>query len=131
MGLFDKMFKSERDIAKEEINKIPWNDLNDLEILDRIVEESRTQPVAILKHSTTCGISRMVLRQFEKDYDHKDENVKLYFLDLLRYREISNRIASRFNVPHESPQLLVIKEGTAVYDASHNEITVEGLSRAV
>lgn len=131
MGLFDKMFKSERDIAKEEINKVPWNDLNDLGILDQIVEESKTLPVAILKHSTTCGISRMVLRQFEKDYNLKDEKVKLYFLDLLKHREISNRIASRFNVPHESPQLLVIRDGKAVYDASHNEISVEGLGRAV
>mgnify|MGYP006195295995 CR=1 FL=1 len=87
MGLFDKMFKSERDIAKEEINKVPWNDLNDLETLDRIVEESKTQPVAILKHSTTCGISRMVLRQFEKDYDLKDENVKLvYFMQNVHHK---------------------------------------------
>lgn len=131
MGLFDKMFKSERDIAKEEIKKVPWNELTELGTLDQIVEESKTQPVAILKHSTSCGISRMVLRQFEKDYNLKDEHVKLYFLDLLKHREISNRIASRFNVPHESPQLVVIKGGKAVYDASHNEISVEGLSRTV
>lgn len=131
MGLFDKMFKSERDIAKEEINKVPWNDLTELNTLDQIVEESRNQPVAILKHSTSCGISRMVLRQFEKDFNLNDKDVKLYFLDLLKHREISNRIASRFNIPHESPQLLVIRDGKAVYDASHNEISVEGLKRSV
>lgn len=129
MGLFDKIFKNERDIAKEEIKKVPWNDLKDLSTLDQIVEESKSQSVAILKHSTTCGISRMVLRQFENDYDHSASDVKLYFLDLLKYREVSNRIASRFNIPHESPQLLVIKDGIAIYDASHNEISVEGLSR--
>lgn len=130
MGFFDK-FKSERDIAKEEIKSVPWNQLTDIETLEEIAEISHQQPVAILKHSTSCGISRMVLRQFEKEYDLDEGSIKLYFLDLLNHRDISNKIAAKFNVPHQSPQLIIIKDGKAVYDASHNEINAGSLNKFV
>ncbi len=126
MGFFDK-FKSERDIAKEEIKKVPWKEVTTAEMLEEISQGSYERPAAILKHSTTCGISRMVLRQFEMDYNIDQEKVDLYFLDLLRYREISNKIASKFNVPHESPQLIILKDGRVVYDASHGAISVDSL----
>lgn len=129
MGFFNKMFKSEDEIAKEEIKNVPWKELTNIEMLDEVSEESRKRPVAILKHSTTCGISRMVLRQFEKEYDLKEGEVSLYFLDLLKHRDISNKIASRFNVPHQSPQLIIIKDGKVVYDASHSEISAESLHK--
>jgi len=127
MGFFDKMFKSDNDDNKPEKVSVPWIQLTNIETLEEIAEESSNQPIAILKHSTSCGISRMVLRQFEQNYNLDPDSVKLYFLDLLNYREISNKIASRFNVPHESPQLIVIKDGKAVYDASHSEIDVNKL----
>lgn len=126
MGFFDK-FKSERDIAKEEIKKVPWIELTEMNTLDEIAEISHEKPVAILKHSTRCGISRMVLKQFEEDYNLKEEEVKLYFLDLLQHRDISNKIASKFNVPHESPQLIIIKNGKAVYDASHSQVKADSI----
>ncbi|MCF4101255.1 bacillithiol system redox-active protein YtxJ [Gillisia sp. M10.2A] len=131
MGLFDKIFKSEKEADREEVVRVPWNQLTTMEALDEIEEISFKHPVAILKHSTRCGISRMVLRQFEQSYSLKGDEVKLYFLDLLNYREISNKIASKFNVPHESPQLIVIREGKAIYDASHNEISSEKLKDLV
>lgn len=127
MGFFDKMFKSDDDANKPEKISVPWNQLTQMETLEEIAEDSANQPIAILKHSTSCGISRMVLRQFEQNYNLVPGSVKLYFLDLLRYRDISNKIATRFNVPHESPQLLVIKNGKTIYSASHSEIDVEKL----
>lgn len=127
MGIFDK-FKSERDIAKKEIVEVPWHPLTRLEQLDEIEEESRKKTIAIFKHSTRCGISRMVLNKFEKAYPFEDEdNVKLYFLDLLSNREISNKIAERFDVRHESPQLIVLKNGEVVHHASHQSIEAEKL----
>ncbi|WP_034924066.1 bacillithiol system redox-active protein YtxJ [Gillisia sp. CAL575] len=127
MGFFDKMFKSDNDNEKPEKNSVPWIQLITIETLEVIAEDSFNQPIAILKHSTSCGISRMVLRQFEQNYNLDPDSVKLYFLDLLSYRDISNKIASRFNVPHESPQLIVIKDGKVIYTASHSEINVEKL----
>ena len=79
----------------------------------------------IFKHSTRCSISMMVKKRFEFDWDKLPENLPLYFLDLIKYRELSNKIASDFQVYHESPQLLLIKDGECVLDLSHGEVSVE------
>jgi bacillithiol system protein YtxJ len=89
--------------------------------LNEIMELSHQQPVAIFKHSTRCSISRMALKQFENEFD-LEGSVTPYFLDLINHRDISNEIATRFEVYHQSPQLLLIKEGKSVYDASHSDI---------
>mgnify|MGYP003133731224 FL=1 len=130
MGFFDK-FKSPRDLAKEEIVEVPWHVLGTMEQLDELVEESKIKPVAIFKHSTRCGISRGVLKLFEKNYKLTDEQLKLYYLDLLQNREISNEIAMRFKDHHESPQMLVIKNGEVVHHDSHHAIEASHLERFV
>ncbi len=123
MGLFDK-FKSPRDIAKEEIREMQWIALEREEQLEEIVEISAVTPVLIFKHSTSCGISRMALKQFEKEYDFDKKTLEPYFLDLKKYKSLSNLVASRFGVHHESPQVLLIKNGNAVYNESHGGINV-------
>lgn len=123
MGLFDKIFKNENDGEKKERQSLPWNQLTSVEQLDVIEKESEGQYVAILKHSTRCGVSRMVLRTFEADYDlPEDAPVKLYFLDLIAHREVSNRVAERFRVRHESPQLIILHNKEVLHHASHQQI---------
>jgi bacillithiol system protein YtxJ len=130
MGLFD-MFKSQREIAKEEIKETPWHELSSLEQLDTLLEESKNTPVVVFKHSTRCGISKMVLRQFEGSFNLTEDQIKLYFLDLLNHRDVSNKIAEKFSVPHESPQLIVLKDGSVVHHDSHHGIAAEHLSQFV
>jgi len=130
MGFFDK-FKTSADIAKEEIVEMPWHVLSKIEQLDELVEESKTKPVAIFKHSTRCGISRGVLKMLERNYKLTDAQLKLYYLDLLENRNISNEIASRFKVQHESPQMIVIKNGAVVHHDSHHSIEASHLERFV
>lgn len=103
-----------------------WTPLVDLGQLNEIVTLSSYKPVIIFKHSTRCSVSRMVLKQFESEFDLEDKVIP-YFLDLLEHRDVSNAIASRFNVVHQSPQLLLIKDGISVYDASHSAIEVDAL----
>ena len=79
----------------------------------------------ILKHSTRCSISMMAKRKFELDWEDLPEDISLYFLDLIKYRELSNQVASDFHVHHESPQLLLIKDGECILDQSHGSISVE------
>ncbi len=81
----------------------------------------------IFKHSTRCSHQpkRMVKRRFELDWDKLPGDMPLYFLDLIKYRELSNQIANDFSVYHESPQLLLIKDGECVLDLSHGQISVE------
>lgn len=100
-----------------------WTPLESLQQLDEI--KSSVQPSLIFKHSTRCSISMMAKKRFELDWDALPENTNLYFLDLIRYREISNAIASIFSVHHESPQLLLIRGGECIYEASHGEISAE------
>ena len=124
MKFFDNLFTN--GLPKDENEKLTWNELTRIESLDEIVEISKNQAVVIFKHSTRCSISKMVLDQFEENFELKGA-VKLYFLNLLLYREISNKIASIFNVHHQSPQMILIKKGIAVYNASHEEIKAEKL----
>jgi len=79
----------------------------------------------IFKHSTRCSISMMAKRKFELDWTDLPDNISLYFLDLIKYRELSAQIAHDFQVHHESPQLLLIKDGECILDQSHSGISVE------
>ncbi|TGD58227.1 bacillithiol system redox-active protein YtxJ [Flavobacterium humi] len=114
----------------EKLPKIHWQYLEETP-LDEIVTISFEKPVVLFKHSTRCGISKMALKQFENEYAIATDKMELYFLDLLAYRSISNAIAERFGVVHQSPQLIVVKNGISVYDASHGDIAAEELKQFV
>jgi bacillithiol system protein YtxJ len=129
-GLFGSKSSSEEKVEKEK-KVVPWHRLNSLEQLKAISEESKTKPVAIFKHSTRCGISRMVLNQFESSYNLNDSQLKLYFLDLLSNRDVSDEVGYTFQVMHQSPQLIVVKNGNTVHQASHHSIRSEDLERYV
>ncbi|MDN5286510.1 MAG: ytxJ [Mucilaginibacter sp.] len=79
----------------------------------------------IFKHSTRCSISMMAKRRFELDWEDLPEDMPLYFLDLINYRELSAQVAQLFQVHHESPQLLLIKDGECILDQSHGGISIE------
>ena len=130
MGFLDR-FKSQRDIVKEEIKEVPWVQLERIEQLEEIIEISKAVPVLIFKHSTSCGISRMVLKEFELDYDIDEKQLEPFFLDLKRYREISQAIANKFEVTHESPQVLLIKNGITVYNSSHSSISLNAIKQKI
>ncbi len=129
MTLFKSIF-GDSENKNTNTSKINWIALTDLGQLNEIMDLSHEQPVAIFKHSTRCSISRMALKQFENEFD-LEGSVTPYFLDLLNHRDISNEIATRFEVYHQSPQLLLIKEGKSVYDASHSDIDAAELKGRV
>ncbi len=117
MGIFDTFFGK-----KEESNKkLKWNQLTASNQLDTIIENSKILTQVIFKHSTRCGISSSVLKRFENQFDTSKE-VDLYFLDLISHRDISSEIATRFDVVHQSPQLLIVKNGVVEAYASHYDI---------
>ncbi len=97
-----------------------------LESADQIETIKQQQDYSLIfKHSTRCSISMMVKKRFELDWDKLPGSLPLYFLDLIKHRDLSNKVASDFQVYHESPQLLLIKDGECVLDLSHGEISVE------
>ncbi len=99
-------------------------ELTDKQQLKEIDDQSRQRDngVLIFKHSTRCAISSMVYSRFQRGWNLSVEELPVYYLDLIRYREISNAIARDFDVQHESPQVLLIKDGQCVYHRSHQAI---------
>jgi bacillithiol system protein YtxJ len=100
-----------------------WTSLDSAEQINSIKQQQGYS--AIFKHSTRCSISMMVKKRFELDWDKLPGDMPLYFLDLIKHRDLSAKIASDFSVHHESPQLLLIKDGECVLDLSHGEVSVE------
>jgi bacillithiol system protein YtxJ len=101
-----------------------WTALADEAQLDAVDALSATRPVLIFKHSTRCSISSAALHRLESAWSADDDRLgALYYLDLIRFRDISNAIADRYGVQHESPQVLVIRNGHCVHHASHFAIT--------
>lgn len=131
MGLFNGLFGKKDGESMEEKKTIPWISLTSLDQLNEIETKSQTKTQVIFKHSTTCGISRMVMNMFNKSYDISKEEMDLYYLDLHAYREVSNETGYRFQVLHQSPQLLVIKNSEVVAHMSHGAITDLDLKKFV
>ncbi len=102
-----------------------WITLTSESQLEDIKATSAQEPVVIFKHSTRCAISAMVKARLERDGAPKGLN--FYYLDLISHRTISNRIAHEYAVQHESPQVLLIRNGECVYDESHNGISMDEL----
>jgi bacillithiol system protein YtxJ len=126
MSLFKNIFGNSNESNNS--SKVAWIPLTNLGQLNEIIHESTSTPVIIFKHSTRCSVSRMALKQFENEFDLQSK-VTPYFLDLLENRDISSEIALRFGVVHQSPQLILIKDGKAIYNASHSDIASEDLER--
>lgn len=104
-----------------------WNNLTDINGIEAIKERSKTVPCLIFKHSTTCSISAVAKFRLESDWDFSTKDLEPYYLDLLNHRDVSNQIAREFQVHHESPQVLLIRDGECTYDASHLGITIAEL----
>ncbi|MDB4920963.1 bacillithiol system redox-active protein YtxJ [Mucilaginibacter sp.] len=100
-----------------------WTSLESAEQINAIKNQEGYS--VIFKHSTRCSISMMVKKRFELDWDKLPQNLPLYFLDLIKHRDLSSQIAADFIVHHESPQMLIIKDGECVLDLSHGEVSVE------
>ena len=106
-----------------------WIELTTASQLADIKEQSKNKPQLIFKHSTRCSISSVAKNRLERSTP--PENIDFYFLDLIRNRDISGKIAEEFSVFHESPQVLLINNGECVYDESHSGINMDDIQEQV
>jgi bacillithiol system protein YtxJ len=125
-NIFKETLSEESESSKEDVK---YFELDKMEQFDEIDEISKTKPVVLFKHSTRCSISRMALKQFDTAFNYPEEKIDWYLLDLLNHRDLSNEIASRYNVVHQSPQIVVIRNGKAVFNESHDSIAAEDLKQ--
>jgi len=118
--------------SEPEKSPVKWIALTSLAQLDEITALSNQRPVLIFKHSTRCNISSAALGRLERAWTALDDTAHtVYFLDLLKHREISNAIAERYGVEHQSPQALVIRNGKCVQESAHFGITYNELVTAL
>ncbi len=106
-----------------------WIPLTSVSQLEDIRQKSHDKTQLIFKHSTRCVISSMSLNRLERET--QPENADFYFLDLIANRDISNAIAEKFNVHHESPQILVLRNGECIYDESHSGINMDEIKEQI
>lgn len=108
-----------------------WNPLVQIDQLDQIIESSYKTPQVIFKHSTSCSISSMAKMRIEDKWKNVNNDIQFHYLDLLMNRQLSNEVAEKLGVYHESPQLILIINGEAEYDASHFDISIEELQESL
>ena len=123
MGLLNKIFGGSTEQKEEKV--LPWIFLTSESQLEEIIKKSFEKTQVVFKHSTRCSISSVSMNKFVKNYNVPKEDADLYYLDLLNYRSVSDEVGYKFQVIHQSPQVLVIKNGEAVYDASHYSIQTD------
>ncbi len=114
------------------MSSINWKELSNTQQIEDIKKLSSDQRVIIFKHSTRCPVSSMALSRLERSWDSAaHENTAIFFLDLIRYRDVSNAVAEQFGVMHQSPQVIVVEDEKAIYDESHMGISYEEISAQV
>lgn len=102
-----------------------WIPLNEEEQLEKIIQKSQNTPQVIFKHSTRCSVSSMAKNRLDKN--EQPEGIDFYYLDLIKHRNLSNKIAEDFKVEHQSPQILIIREGKCAYTESHSGIMMDDI----
>jgi len=127
MSLFGKIFSDKKE--KNDSSLPLWKLIESEGDLTKAIEASENKKVAVFKHSTRCFISKTVLKNFEAELrDNENTGADFYFLDLIAYRAISNKIAEDFDVRHESPQLIVLEHGKVKNSASHQAISLRQIT---
>jgi bacillithiol system protein YtxJ len=129
MGFLDSLFGEKE--ANENGGEAKFYSLDTINQLDEIDAISILKPVVIFKHSTRCSISRFALKRFDVAFTYDANAMDWYLLDLLNHRDISNEIAHRYEVMHQSPQIIVIKDKKAIYHDSHDGIDADVLKQFV
>ncbi len=105
---------------------IEWLHLEEMGQIDEILTASQSRTQMIFKHSTRCGVSGMVRSQLDGNWTHAGK-ITPWHLDLLRNRNISNEVAERFGVQHESPQIILISKGQVTKAVSHTPLSKDEL----
>lgn len=111
--------------------RLPWTDLSSVDQLHEVMESAKEKPVLLFKHSTRCSISSMALNSFESEWGSENERCELYFVDLIRYRDVSNAIADETGVVHQSPQAILFNGSEVLYHASHSGIDANAIEKLV
>lgn len=126
MGILDQLIGNHRESLLE-----GWQTLEKEEQIEEVLQASQAKPVLIFKHSPHCGTSAMVKHQVERDWDFSQEELAVFYVDVIHSRPTSRALAERLGVVHQSPQVILIDQGVSVYATSHHMISVKAIREAM
>ncbi len=126
MSFMDRLMR-----GREEELPHGWKKLEDADHFEQLIEDSYDKPVIIFKHSVSCGVSAMAKYGLESEWEFEHTDLDFYYLDLLSFRSVSNLVAERLNVIHQSPQIILLNKGEVIYNTSHHKISVGGIKTAL
>jgi bacillithiol system protein YtxJ len=118
-------------------------DLTSLEHVDelhRLIDESQSRPVLLFKHSRSCGASLEALDELvaylndrgpERSAPRDSRSLQYAMVTVQTHRAVSNAVAQRLGVRHETPQALLIRDGRVVWSASHFRVTAAAVEDAI
>ncbi len=124
-------FLSQLNAAQQAGFHSSWKYFNQVEQINELIATSYKKPVLVFKHSVRCGTSAMIKHQLETNWNFSTDELEVYYLDLINYRSISNKVAEVFGVVHQSPQIIVIKNGEATFNTSHSMISINAIRKAL
>ena len=122
MGIFDKLFGNKTTTPIHNSTELEWFNLGSIEDLNAALEFSKEQTILLFKHSTRCSISSSALNKLKRNWKGEEVSIKPFYLDLINYRDVSSEIANKLKVEHQSPQMIIVKNGIAIFNSSHMDI---------
>ncbi len=123
MGLFSK--------SSSPVSSFPWKEITSVDQFNEMLNAPSEKAKLFFKHSTRCSISSMALKGFERQWNTSNEDFELFFVDLIAHRDVSNAISEESHVVHQSPQVVVWRNGEVVYDASHHHIDAQKIQQSL
>ena len=105
--------------------------LTDLSALDAAIAESKDRPVLLFKHSRYCGVSCEALDELQSHIDGAPPQVAYRVITVQTHRPVSDAVAQRLGLRHETPQAILLRDGKIVWNASHFRITASQLDQVV
>ncbi len=115
----------------EESTSNSWKTIESEEEFYRAIDSSNEKPVVIFKHSTRCGISSAAKRRLSSEFHLIKDDIDFYYLDLIKYRAVSNLIADNLSVMHQSPQIILVKNKKAVIQSAHEGVSISAIHSAL
>ena len=122
MGIWDSVFGNAKEKSDDHRQPVKWIELTGSQELNQLIEDSYSKPQLIFKHSMACGVSGMTKRRFESEAGNNVDRLAFHLLVIQKNRNLSNQVAVQFQIRHESPQVLIVKEGSVIAHASHWQI---------
>jgi bacillithiol system protein YtxJ len=105
--------------------------LSGVDDLDQLLTASNNGPVLLFKHSHSCGVSMEALDELLAHLNDASTDAKYGIVTVQTHRSVSNEVAARLGVRHETPQALLVRDGRVVWSASHFRVTAEAVAQAI